>query len=150
MLVDEGLELLTEDQCRELLATEVVGRIGVSVGALPAIFPVNYGMVGDDIVFRTGEGTKLRRAVEGGVVGFEVDHVDTAARAGWSVLVVGLARRVSADEEGAIGELDLSPWAGPGRTNLVRIHPELISGRRIVKKGPSALPDDPVTGSSSS
>ncbi|MDA8045964.1 MAG: pyridoxamine 5'-phosphate oxidase family protein [Actinomycetota bacterium] len=140
MLIDEGLELLTEEQCRALLPTEAIGRIGVTIGALPAIFPVNYQMVGQDIVFRTGTATNLRAAVEGGVVGFEVDHVDPSAHEGWSVLVVGVARRLTDGERAELGDLGLSPWAGPDRANMVRIHPEMTSGRRIAKKGHRPLP----------
>jgi len=38
-LVDHGLELLTEEQCLQLLGTAGVGRIGVSIAALPVILP---------------------------------------------------------------------------------------------------------------
>ena len=41
MMVDEGLELLTDDECRRLLGMGEVGRVGIPIGALPAIFPVN-------------------------------------------------------------------------------------------------------------
>ena len=133
MVIEEGLELLTEGQCRELLRAQQLGRVGVSVGALPAIFPVNYCVLDGDIFFRAGEGTKLRRAVEDGVVGFEVDHVDADTKDGWSVLVIGMARVLSDLELDALGPIDVEPWAGPGRTRVVRIRPELISGRRIVR-----------------
>jgi uncharacterized protein len=132
VLVDNGLELLTEEECRALLGTESVGRIAVSVGALPGIFPVNYVVVDDDIVFLTGEGLKLRAALENTVVGFEVDSLDRALDYGWSVLVVGVAREVSAEEQERLGPVRVSPWAGGDRTHMVRIHPEMISGRRIV------------------
>src|SRR3974390_962585 len=78
MLIDNGVELLTEEECRALLFTESVGRGAVSGGALPAIFPVNYSVVDDDIVFLTGEGMKLQGALENTVVGFEVDSLDPA------------------------------------------------------------------------
>lgn len=132
MLVYEGLELLTEDQCLDLMATEQLGRVGITVGALPAIFPVNYRIDGRDIFFRTGAGTKLRAAADGGVVGFEVDHVETDARAGWSVLVIGIARVVEAADESAVPAVEPSPWAGGDRSHLVHIMPEIISGRRLV------------------
>jgi hypothetical protein len=132
VLVENCLELLTEEQCRALLRTEVVGRIAVSVGALPAIFPVNYTVVDDDIVFLTGEGVKLRSALENTVVGFEVDRLDPALNYGWSVLVVGVAKEVTAGEREQLGPLRVSPWAGGDRTHMVRIHLEMISGRRIV------------------
>jgi uncharacterized protein len=139
VLVENGLELLTEEECRALLCTESVGRIGLSVGALPAIFPVNYAVIDDDIVFLTAEGMKLRAAMKNTVVGFEVDHLDPALDYGWSVLVIGVAREVGAQERHQLGPLRVSPWAGGQRTHLVRIHPEVISGRRIVppaKDGP--------------
>ena len=43
----------------------------MSVGALPAILPVNYSLVNGDIVFRTGKELKLRAALDHTVVAFE-------------------------------------------------------------------------------
>lgn len=131
MLVDHGTELLSEPACRELLGREEVGRVAVSVAALPAIFPVNYRFVDGDVYFLTGDGMKANAAMEGTVVGFEVDHLDPEHRTGWSVLIVGQARLVSGEERERLGDLDLSPWAGGTRSHLVRVHPEFISGRRI-------------------
>ena len=59
MLIDEGLELLPEQDALELLAGGEVGRVGVTIGALPAIFPVNYRLIDGTIVFRTAPGSKL-------------------------------------------------------------------------------------------
>jgi nitroimidazol reductase NimA-like FMN-containing flavoprotein (pyridoxamine 5'-phosphate oxidase superfamily) len=132
VLVDNGLELLTEDECRALLCTQSVGRIAVSVGALPVILPVNYAVVDDDIVFLTGDGLKLRAALENTVVAFEVDHLDEALDYGWSVLAIGVAREVGEAEREGLGPVRVSPWAGGDRTHLIRIHPEMISGRRII------------------
>ncbi len=131
MLVDQGLEILNEEICLDLLMREEVGRIAVSVSALPAIFPVNYRMIDGDVMFLTGDGIKANAAIEGNVVGFEVDHIDPESRTGWSVLIVGQARLVGAAERAAMGDLHLSPWAGGFKSHLVRIHPEFISGRRI-------------------
>ena len=132
MIVDQGLEILSEDQCMELVATESVGRIAVSVAALPAIFPVNYKIVGGNVLFMTGEGVKSHAALHGTVVGFEVDHVDAEHHGGWSVMLVGQARMVNEDERQALGDVGISPWAGGDRSNLVSIHPEFVSGRRII------------------
>ncbi|HET9075708.1 MAG TPA: pyridoxamine 5'-phosphate oxidase family protein [Acidimicrobiales bacterium] len=131
MLLDHDLELLSEAECRRLLATEQVGRIGVSVGALPAIFPVNYRMVDGDIVFRTGDGLKRRAALRGSVVGFEVDRIDPETMSGWSVLVVGVANEIEVDAETADRYADITPWAAGDRQHLVSIHPEVVSGRRL-------------------
>lgn len=92
--MDEGLELLSEDQARGMLATGGVGRVGVTIGALPAIFPVNYRMIDGSIVFRTAPGSKMSAAAAGAVVAFEVDDYQLANRSGWSVLAVGRAEVV--------------------------------------------------------
>jgi hypothetical protein len=39
VLVDDGLEILGEDDCRALLATQQVGRVVVTLGAIPAVLP---------------------------------------------------------------------------------------------------------------
>ncbi|HEX5615337.1 MAG TPA: pyridoxamine 5'-phosphate oxidase family protein [Acidimicrobiia bacterium] len=140
MLRDEGLDLLTEPECYDLLASGSIGRVGVTVGALPVILPVNYRTVERDVVFRTSPGTKLRAALDHAVIAFEVDALDAERRSGWSVLVVGRAREVvDPDEVARLDALDLAPWAGDaGRDRWVRLHPEFVSGRRI----PHALASD--------
>jgi uncharacterized protein len=133
MLIDEGLELLTEAQCWELLASSGVGRVGITIAGLPAILPVNYVQIDGDIVFRTSTGTKLHAATQRAVVAFEVDSYDPDAHEGWSVLLVGRSTNVSEETERADLEGQVSPaWADGNRTEFVRIKPEFISGRRIV------------------
>jgi nitroimidazol reductase NimA-like FMN-containing flavoprotein (pyridoxamine 5'-phosphate oxidase superfamily) len=136
MLFDAGLELLSEPECYDLVRSAAVGRVGVTVGALPVILPVNYACVGRDVVFRTAEGTKLRAAVDRAVVAFEVDAYDPLERSGWSVLLVGEAREiVDPAEVEALEETGLEPWTdGAGRTHWVRLRPEFVSGRRIVRE----------------
>jgi len=133
MLRDEGLDLLTEPECYDLLASGSVGRVGVTVGALPVILPVNYRTVDRDVVFRTSPGTKLRAALDHAVIAFEVDALDERRRSGWSVLIVGRAHEVVDPREVAqLDALGLEPWAGDGgRDRWVRLHPEFVSGRRI-------------------
>lgn len=128
-LVDEGLELLDEDECFALLATRRIGRVGLSVRGLPAIFPVNYRLLGTDVVFATGAGLKLKAAHAKEVVAFEVDDVDEDARTGWSVLVVGLAEPL--DHAAVQLRVAMDPWPAGDRTHLVRINGDNICGRRI-------------------
>jgi uncharacterized protein len=137
MIVDEGLELLTEDQARGLLATGEVGRVGITIGAMPAIFPVNYRVIDGAIVFRTAPGSKMSAAAEGAVVAFEVDDYQVADRSGWSVLAVGRAEVVH-DLAMSCKVLDaqLEPLAGGRRTAIVRIEPTFLSGRRLIPEPP--------------
>ncbi len=137
-LVDEGLELLTDEECWALLEGADVGRVGVTIGALPAIFPVNYAVIDRRIVFRTAPGSKLTAASAGAVVAFQVDNYERADRSGWSVLAVGPAAVVhDLDVTFKVLAARLQPWAEGKRTNIVRITPGFLSGRRIVHCRPS-------------
>lgn len=135
----EGFEVLSDDECRDLLTQEHVGRVAVSVGALPAVLPVNYRMLGDSILFFTGAGRKLRSAIANEVVAFEVDSFDERTETGWSVMAVGVASEVTAPEIVASARrIGVRPWAGGDRPHLVRIRTEFLSGRRIAKPPPEA------------
>jgi nitroimidazol reductase NimA-like FMN-containing flavoprotein (pyridoxamine 5'-phosphate oxidase superfamily) len=127
-----GLTVLSAQECHALLAASRVGRVLVSLDAMPAAFPVNYAVLGDDVVFRTAPGTKLSAAVEHTVLGFEVDDVDFVHRCGWSVLAVGMSRVVTDERE--IAELDgleLDSWWSLPFARYVRIEAQRISGRRV-------------------
>jgi uncharacterized protein len=107
--------------------------VAVSIGAVPAVFPVNYAMLEGEVVFRIGRGTRLHAAMRNAVVAFEVDEVDPEYREGWSVLVVGVAGEITDDARRARAEaLPLRPWAPGSPEHVVAIRPELVSGRRIV------------------
>ena len=107
------IESLTREECLQLLRIAQVGRVGVSLGALPIILPVNFAVLDGGIVFRTTGGTKpLATAAAGTVVAFEVDHYGPDGRSGWSVLVQGVARTLdSAEQRAAADEADLESWA---------------------------------------
>jgi uncharacterized protein len=140
--VDEGLEILSEDDCRGLLATVTVGRLVVSPGAIPIALPVNFGLLDGDPVFATGEGVKLRAALENPLVAFEVDQIDELAEVGWSVLVVGRAREiVEPDELAQVRRMGVRSWVSEGRDHWVRIQTSFMSGRRIVPR--NAAPEWP-------
>ena len=131
-LIDNGLEILSPAQCLDLLGRAAVGRVAVTVAALPAIFPVNYALLDDQIIFLTGEGTKRLAAVERAVVAFQVDHIDEATASGWSVMAIGVAEEIIDLEEIRAAEaMDLRPFASGDRTHFVKIRPEFLSGRRI-------------------
>ena len=127
-----GLERLDRAECLRLLADDSVGRLVIVRGGAPEIFPVNYAMDGDDVVFRSDEGTKLlgTRAV----TCFEIDHVDRATRTGWSVVLFGRLEEISPLDSTAwarVHALAVAPWAGGVKDHWMRIVPNRISGRRL-------------------
>lgn len=131
-----GLGVLTRTECLELLRASHLGRVGVSVDALPVILPVQYAMLDDDVVFRTGVGTKLDAALQNNVVAFEIDSVDPLYHRGWSVVVTGRALEVTDAGEHAVCErLPLRPWR-PGEVDrFVKITTDVVSGRLIQQYG---------------
>ena len=90
-----GLDILEREECLRLLSASSVGRLAVTMGALPVILPVNFLLDGDRVLIRTTSGTKLDAATRNAVVAFEVDDVDPIAHSGWSVCVTGMARDVT-------------------------------------------------------
>jgi nitroimidazol reductase NimA-like FMN-containing flavoprotein (pyridoxamine 5'-phosphate oxidase superfamily) len=123
-----GTEILRDEDCWDLLASESIGRVAVAFGGQVDIFPVNYGLDGDGIVFRTNAGRKMTGALSGEVA-FEVDRIDPEGKTGWSVVVHGDARDIS-QFDGPERLRAAQPWTG-SKDFLVRIAPRSITGRRV-------------------
>lgn len=127
-----GLEVLDRDECLRLLGSATIGRIGITIDALPVVLPINFGLVGDRILFRTGIGTKLNAATSNAIVSFEVDDFDPMSHTGWSVVVTGAAREVTEIERvAALQSARIPRWAPAGDACIVEIDTTRISGRRI-------------------
>lgn len=138
---DSEMVILSRQQCLARLAETPLGRVGVSIGALPAILPVHYAMVDDSIVFRTTRGTKLDAAAADSVVAFEVDAQDLVEDGWWSVLVQGIAKPVAIHEDRA-QRAGPNPrvWPGSGEeSRLLRLEAHAMHGRLF-----RAAPDQPL------
>jgi nitroimidazol reductase NimA-like FMN-containing flavoprotein (pyridoxamine 5'-phosphate oxidase superfamily) len=128
------LEALDRGECLQLIATVPVGRIGVTIGSLPAILPVNFAIVGLDIVVRTVPGTKLDAATRRAVVAFEVDSYAQDGSSGWSVLVQGFCSEITDPAQRAVvAESPLRAWAFDRGVaeRFVRIETSFVNGRRF-------------------
>ena len=134
---DPALVVLPPDECRTLLATRQLGRIGIAGGAYPLILPVNYVLDGDAVVIRT-DSPKITAAAR---VAFEVDDVDERTRSGWSVLVQALAEEVTGSRREELVErlrtAGGTPWAPGEHGHWIRLIPKVVTGRRII---PGQLP----------
>jgi nitroimidazol reductase NimA-like FMN-containing flavoprotein (pyridoxamine 5'-phosphate oxidase superfamily) len=131
-VTDAGLEILDDGECVRLLGTTPVGRVAVCVGDAVAVLPVNYAMLGSEILFFTGPGLKLDAVLTARTVTFEADEIDAVARTGWSVLAVGSADLVDSWLRSRAEAVGLYPWAAGDRRHLVRIRPSFLSGRRVL------------------
>ena len=130
-----GLEVLPYDECRRLLESTPVGRVGFVQDGSPVILPINFLLDGGSIVFRTGRGSKLESALMGRPVCIEVDSWDVQEHEGWSVLAKGIAEHVTDGAEiDRLDELPVKPWSRPDlRHEWIRVMLEELSGRRIHK-----------------
>lgn len=131
------LDHLGRAECLALLSTTPVGRIGVSIGAMPVILPVNFAVLDDSIVFRTVPGTKLHAATRGAIVAFEADDYVPDGSSGWSVLAVGIASTIEGPVEveraRAVG---IDTWAvADEASHFVRIETSRLTGRRFTRGG---------------
>jgi len=129
-----GSEILPLAECVRLLALAaqrgLTGRLAVSTDQAPIIQPVNFTYHHHQVVLRLGPG-HLADVIPGGLVAFEVDHVDHDARDAWSVLVRGLATALedSGPESGANpAPTPLVP--APGDVLFV-VRLDVVTGRRF-------------------
>ena len=127
-----GMEVLSLEQCEELLDDGYIGRIGFVDAGDPVILPVNYAYRDGAVLVLTAPGSKLEAAAVRAPVAFEVDGWDVDYHTGWSVLVNGVLEELDGDEERTYEDIPLTPWAKRvPRTHWLRIRADRITGRRI-------------------
>ena len=123
---------LSVDECLNLLANEVFGRLAVVGPAGPRIVPLNYALIDDTIVLRTSPYSELAQHAIGKNAAFEIDEVDHTRQTGWSVVAVGMLEEVEpADVERLRTAWVPQPWAGGQRNLYLRLRWREISGRRL-------------------
>ncbi len=129
---DAEMSVLSRQQCLARLSSTRLGRIGVSIDALPVILPVHYTLADEAVHFRTTLGTKLDSAAASAVVAFQVDAYDSAERGWWSVLVQGIASPM-ADSDVGIGRggtQTSDDWSSVGiESRLLRLPSDTMSGQ---------------------
>jgi hypothetical protein len=145
-LEPDVLEVLDEAECLRLLPTVSIGRIGYTEGALPAIQPVSFAVIGGQVLIPTRTGSKVAAASRGAVVAFEVDSFDAGGRTGWNVTVVGPSRLVRDPAEvAALHELGLTPWVPWPERAYIAVQISLLHGRRIRAAATPPAPSSPGT-----
>ncbi len=139
MAKNTAITEIPRTECLSLLATRRVGRLAVVRDGRPHIFPVNYLIDGDVVVFRSAPGLKLS-GTPLRKVAFEIDDVDETAGTGWSVVVHGYGYEITngLDARSEFRRLlPLTPFAPGDKGHWIEIMPETITGRRISLKAGS-------------
>jgi nitroimidazol reductase NimA-like FMN-containing flavoprotein (pyridoxamine 5'-phosphate oxidase superfamily) len=129
------VDTLRAEECLELISHVPVGRVGVTMRALPVIIPVNFQLLAGSIYARIVEGSSLAAATSNAVVAFEVDSVEADGKGGWSVSIQGTVSPVTdpAQRASLLSVLP-EPWDAVGDANLVvRLEIAVLSGTRVTR-----------------
>lgn len=131
-----GSWILDDQECWDLLGGASVGRVGFVHEGRVLIIPVNYRLHARTVIIRTSPTGVLSTLTDGrDGVAFEVDYHRGTGGAGWSVLMSGTIRGLTAAE---FAELPKSgrvlPWAGGTRDHRLRFTPDEVSGRRVRRR----------------
>ena len=124
---------LTAQECHLLMGSVPVGRVAFVVNGPPVVLPVNFTLMGTEIVVQTSATSRLAEVARGRrLVSFEVDDFDEHYRLGWSVLCHGQATlSIEAGDQDHQASTLRPPWIGDDRHTVVVIKPTAITGRRI-------------------
>lgn len=135
---------LTEQECRELLARNHVGRIAYQIKDYVNIVPLGYVYHGDWLACRTQEGSKVSVLRQSPYVAFEVDEVEglfdwksVVVQGSWyeEDLPTSSGREETLAALRAVAPEVLTPDdPTPFRDILFRIHIREITGRAATTK----------------
>ena len=126
---------LTREECMSRLPSEGVGRLAIAGSDGAHIFPLNYVVDGESLVFRTAAYSQLGQHpwATSSPVAFEIDELDFESQSGWSVVVRAQPQRIEdeAEVEAIAWTSDPSPWAGGLRRQYIRLPFSEITGRVV-------------------
>jgi uncharacterized protein len=145
LMIQRELEELSRQECFELLRREQVGRLVYMDDLGPVAEPVNYAVVGETVVLRV-EGGPKRQAAAQPVLAFEVDHINSDHRSGWSIIIRGPGQEVPLDDVPALvhdlrrmGVDPPQPWAAGIHKVWLQITINSLSGRRLGPESSSVV-----------
>lgn len=121
MLFGPSPHALSEIECWHLLSAGGIGRVAVTIGALPRIVPVRFALDGHRVMLCLGDQEGLTDAVDNTVVALAVDSLADDSPHGWLVEINGISSLVP-EQVRARG------CAHRARPLVARIDPTLISG----------------------
>ncbi|GAA3461616.1 pyridoxamine 5'-phosphate oxidase family protein [Saccharothrix longispora] len=126
-----GLQLLSREECMQLLRTAVIGRLVYTDRALPVVHPVPYVVDGETVVLRVPEGSSTLVARDT-IVAFQIDDIAHDLSKGWSVMVVGHVTEVVDEADLArLRELPLAARRHGRPDHYLVVDLEVLTGRRI-------------------
>lgn len=117
-------ETLSQAEAWDLLGRKSHGRVALSIGALPAILPVQYHVDEDRIALCVGNHDVPWQAVTGTVAAFSVVSAGSPFSPGWWVHVLGTLR--PPERPG-----DPVDCGQPRPGEIVHMTPSVVDGKRL-------------------
>ena len=105
---------MSDEDAWAFLLDGTVGRIGLSVSAMPAILPVHYTIVEQTIVVPISPGSVTAAAAAGAVVAFAVDDYERPNSSLRNVLALGTAEVIR--DSRAVTVIRIAPQRLIGRS----------------------------------
>jgi nitroimidazol reductase NimA-like FMN-containing flavoprotein (pyridoxamine 5'-phosphate oxidase superfamily) len=129
MTTPATIEELDAAECWRLLASATLGRVAVTNGTAAHLWPVNFRVRGESILFRTDRGGKAGDISAHPQVAFEADGMDGELY--WSVILNGIAELRDSDEPGIHqGRAELV-MQNPGAKRYFVFITGAVTGRRF-------------------
>lgn len=123
-------QAMTNDDAWRFLEHTRFGRLALSVGNQPDIYPINYLAHEGRLLIRTNPGTKLAEMTVNSHVAFEIDGLSESEA--WSVVLKGTARILESQHEiDAANDLPHTTWLPTLKYTWVEITPSSVHGMRF-------------------
>ena len=119
---------LSDEQCLTLLGRAQLGRVALSVRALPVVVPVRY-MLNDGVLLFAATGEELTKALHGSIASLQADSFDEDSGRRWSVFATGPVAIVESLE--TVATMLSGPPIANVESSLFRLSPAILSGRWI-------------------
>ncbi|MGW5121347.1 pyridoxamine 5'-phosphate oxidase family protein [Streptomyces noursei] len=113
----------------ELLSSTPYGRVSASRRALPFTTVTRHVVVDGRVLLRLHRGYEYHRALDGSVVAYEADNVNSGARDTWSVQFTGTAQVIEPTpvERELFGRTPRLADGVPYDAVFLRIEPEFVT-----------------------
>jgi nitroimidazol reductase NimA-like FMN-containing flavoprotein (pyridoxamine 5'-phosphate oxidase superfamily) len=137
MFFHDDAQVLSDAECQDLLASTNLGRIALTIRALPVIMPVNYGYLGGSVILGMSDGPARRALAEENVIALGVDS-SNLTDVFWALLVIGKATEVTDTPQRAqFQSLGLADPTGLPASHYLQLQPDILTGYRTSARPPA-------------
>ena len=113
---------ISAERCWALLRSGWLGRVSLSLNALPTILPVEYCVTGNELCVCLGHYDVPKRSVANAVIGFATDGINETTHQGWTVHVHGISR---------LAVTDVPTCGTHQHGQIVHLAPDIIHGQTL-------------------